>query len=321
MKYLSIILSFFLLCQNSKGQSILNKTYAFKGNINLDQVKIDGNPSVIPYTTQTKVGDLFKLLRLSNDKQFYIIQFLPFSEISEEQKLKRTKDETAAVQLQTKLINREKIPQLFKSLFPVIQAMSTLALNSIALQPSQYRYEPDPVSHPPFTDDRVNNNYFLLAVEDFTNQATDDFYPRNSLLVLSSLILPYKLNFGNKQPGSGFNFAHNITVGPAFGLRHRTSQTSIGDQAIDYLFNIGITSINVDQKTVPGIVTESTNLSAFTLGAGIAYEFGKIQLGIFTGIDILTGDANRAYVYKNSPYLSIGLGFQIFSMKTAGSTQ
>jgi hypothetical protein len=44
-------------------------------------------------------------------------------------------------------------------------------------------------------------------------------------------------------------------------------------------------------------------------------EFSNAQVGIFTGIDMLSSNNSNfdSYIYKNKPWISIGLGYSIFS--------
>jgi hypothetical protein len=280
----------------------------------------------------------------------YVIQFLKYSSAkngTQQQRksdvtlveLKKTKESLTQDLANAKLAANQREKDLITDSIRILQnqllrlqspqtsgatALTPTNPGKRKIAPSSYIKLPVQNASSPIIDSSIGDLdrlYFTISTKDFAANVTDEFTYQRSFVVLSSLVLPYKMNFGNHQSGSKFDVNPNVTVGPAIGIRLRTSHNSLGTQAIDFLANIGISTIKVDQYTLPGIATESTNYPAFTIGGGIAYEFDKIQLGLFSGFDILMGNANHAYVYRYSPYLAFGIGFQIFSFKAAGQTQ
>jgi hypothetical protein len=73
--------------------------------------------------------------------------------------------------------------------------------------------------------------------------------------------------------------------------------------------------VSLDSFSTSGKIRNRQEALAFTPSMGVMIEFGNAQVGIFTGIDMLSSSNSSfdTYIYKNKPWISIGLGYSIFS--------
>lgn len=140
---------------------------------------------------------------------------------------------------------------------------------------------------------------------------------QNWNLNIGSVITPLKLRF------DPFNFSKDFTVGPTVGAQYTESEYST--LSWNLLFGFGISSVTLDSFNTNGYQKYSSEVVAFTPSIGIMLEIGHSQVGLFSGFDLLNSN-NRGsgqYIYRGSPWISIGFGYGIFSNRqssTAGSS-
>jgi hypothetical protein len=131
----------------------------------------------------------------------------------------------------------------------------------------------------------------------------------NYSLAVGSTITPLKLRF---KP---FTFSKDFTIGPTIGIRYTPHEYS----KISYstLIGVGISSITLDSFNTNGFLSNNLETIAFTPSIGGMLEYGNSQVGVFIGLDLLnsSNDASNHFIYKGSPWISIGFGYAIFSNK------
>ena len=75
----------------------------------------------------------------------------------------------------------------------------------------------------------------------------------------------------------------------------------------------GISVVTVDSASTDGFVNKLSPIPAFTISQGALFEFEKIQIGIFIGFDFVALTENKKWDYQGIPWLSVGVGYQIYS--------
>ena len=124
---------------------------------------------------------------------------------------------------------------------------------------------------------------------------------------LGSVITPIKLRFGP------FDFSKDFTIGSTFGVKY--TKSDFAPVSFSGLLGIGVSGVTLDSFSTNGKVRNRQETQAFTPSLGFMLEFGNAQVGVFTGIDMLSGSNPifDSYVYRNKPWVSIGLGYSIFT--------
>ncbi len=161
--------------------------------------------------------------------------------------------------------------------------------------------------------------YFIINRADFESRCEEKI-PKNQF-TLGAMTLPIKMRFGQKD-NNGTNksyssFTGNLSLGLSFGLKHNYNKSF----AINYLTGFSLSSIPVSAETTDSFVTNETNQAAVTWHLGVLAEINNFQVGVFTGIDYLSGKINKEWVYKNRPWLGVGIGFSFFNAKKTTDTQ
>lgn len=82
----------------------------------------------------------------------------------------------------------------------------------------------------------------------------------------------------------------------------------LDNKSADLVLGLNATSVSVDEKTVPGIYTSKALAVAISPVFGFKFRYDSVEFGLLGGLDILTGEARRAWVYRKSPWLGITIG-------------
>lgn len=153
----------------------------------------------------------------------------------------------------------------------------------------------------------TDGKYFVMNLDDF-NQKVDVYNGSGCSFVWGFSIIPIKLRFGTSSTNFKYNtgFSLGVNVGYEVFIPNRKKQSAA------FLFGVGISSVEVEPFEVNNLVTSKSNESAFTPSLGMVYSYENFQIGIFSGIDYIAGEMGSNWIYKNKPWLGVGLGFTIF---------
>ncbi len=72
----------------------------------------------------------------------------------------------------------------------------------------------------------------------------------------------------------------------------------------------------VDSLTTKGNLTSSTSAASFSPHLGFIFDYQSFQFGLYTGMDFLDGEPNKLWVYRNKPWMGIGIGYSLFKTET-----
>lgn len=164
-------------------------------------------------------------------------------------------------------------------------------------------------------DKSQNGKRFFITEDVLKSEATSDFKKRHSLARLDAFILPIKIRFKNKQPGGISELTQSINVGPAISFTNNYSGP-FGKNSLNFIAALNATNISVDEKTVPGVVTGKTTLLGLSPTMGFNWQHQSLTFGIFTGVDILFGDAMDKWAYRKSPWIGLSIGTSITDLTT-----
>lgn len=162
-----------------------------------------------------------------------------------------------------------------------------------------------------------NGYYFSMPKKDFQS-AAQKYYLYGWSLSFGTLVVPVKMRFGDGNNRT-FDFASDFTLGASIGARKRVNHYK--PYYLNVLGGFGITSVAADSSTTEGMLTTDSKLAAVTPSIGILAEFYSVQLGIFTGLDFLSGTTGRAWQYQGKPWIAVGLGIQIMSRNSNSTGQ
>lgn len=153
--------------------------------------------------------------------------------------------------------------------------------------------------------------YFLIPFTDF-EKVCEKPTSSNSFTVGIPTI-PAKLRFGNSGKGSNpryFRFEGNLSLGLSGGWKHSFGEDN--KYAFNLLAGFTIASVDVDSLTTKGKVNSITSAASFSPHLGFVFDVQSFQFGLYLGMDFLYGEPNNYWVYRNQPWLGIGIGYSLF---------
>jgi hypothetical protein len=145
--------------------------------------------------------------------------------------------------------------------------------------------------------------YFLIskAQFDFKSSAKNS---RNASFTVGNVIAPIKIR------SNPFAFSKDVMLGPTFGLKIQNQERNLSS---NFLTGIGISYITLDSITTYGVVKNNVEIISFSPSIGILMQFGNAQIGLFGGFDILQANVVEKWQYRNKPWFSFGIGYELFS--------
>jgi len=173
---------------------------------------------------------------------------------------------------------------------------------SAIIQPKKGNYNLNGVK-----DVNDTKGYYLIKTDEL-EKSSKEFENKTNKWSLGLLILPVKIRAWADTSGQ-FEYSDGFSLGTAFSWTFKYQWAN--DKSYNLVAYTGISSINVDSLKTKG-ATKTEKIAAFSPAVGIMIEKSGIQVGAFIGIDFPIGDIQRDWVYRNKPWIGIGLGFSIF---------
>lgn len=158
------------------------------------------------------------------------------------------------------------------------------------------------------TSEKENPVFYGVRMLDF--QAKTRLYNKISSVSFGAIMVPVKFRFPNKEATS-FDLSKDVAIGTSVGYKQGLSRFK--PYFINFLFATGVSSISAFPENTGGAVTSTTDVAGLTTSLGIILEMDKIQLGVFSGIDMVPKSPAKVWTYQGAPWLSVGIGFQMIS--------
>lgn len=153
-----------------------------------------------------------------------------------------------------------------------------------------------------------NGQFFAISRRDF--EAHCRAYPKTTSLSLGALMVPVKLRMATAGAGS-FDFSRDVAIGTSVGIRQGLSRFK------PYYFNgligTGVSTVAALPQNTGGFASTPADLSAFTVSLGAILDLDGVQLGLFSGIDMVTREAGQHWIYQQKPWFSLGIGYQFLN--------
>lgn len=154
--------------------------------------------------------------------------------------------------------------------------------------------------------------YFKISQSDLDEAAILD-EKISTALSAGILNFPFKLRLFPKVDFSG-----SYNIGAAVGIKFGYKSWRQFHHSL--IVGLGISSIILDSASThrnQNLLSSNNNFTSSTIAIGYLIEYQNVQIGIFSGFDILNRLNHNKYQwdYQGVPWLSIGLGYSIFSIE------
>lgn len=131
------------------------------------------------------------------------------------------------------------------------------------------------------------------------------------------LAMPVKVRPFATESGQ-FEFLDGVSLGTTFAWT--LGQNRMTGRTASIFLYAGLSSFTVDSSKIKD-VRDDYKLTTFSPGVGFLIEKSKIQLSLMTGFDFPAGQIQQKWVYRNMPWVSVGLGFSLFKIANDESTK
>lgn len=168
-----------------------------------------------------------------------------------------------------------------------------------------------------------NGTRFWMTEQDFDAQTIQYYSKGFGGVDIGITLLPFRMRFANTSKDRPADIELTaIDALPTFAVKWRTSHTN-PDNYFGIIGGIGITASKIDSSSFPlssqvrNEYAKSKNISMLTGTIGFMFEFNRGQIGLFFGKEFVGKDL-RDWKYRNAPFISIGIGTPIFTVKNKG---
>ena len=156
--------------------------------------------------------------------------------------------------------------------------------------------------------------YFLISAADLKSDAVRLQHAGTVSLVTGASFIKFRPGSGTPISKDGKDYYKNTDISNDFTLSLLASvKLSKAGANTDFfgLFGVNFSSIKVTPATTQGFLASETNVGSIAPTIGFEYQIDRVQFGLLSGIDVLTGDVNRYFVYRGRPWIALGIGFSI----------
>jgi hypothetical protein len=162
--------------------------------------------------------------------------------------------------------------------------------------------------------------YFLVKMSVFKAHAVKVPAKVRTKGALGFGILNYPFKWRIQPKIQDFTGSFNVGAAVAYTLGH----DSLNKWTESFVGGVGISSITLDKQSVnanASMLDSSNGITALTFSLGFILEYSKIQVGAFIGWDRISNLNNTTYgwKYQGNPWLSIGIGYSIFSTSSSAN--
>lgn len=123
-----------------------------------------------------------------------------------------------------------------------------------------------------------------------------------------------KVRPGRKEPVDNYaiysEFGNDFNIGISAGWKIKPNRKLEVTHSI--VGGLSFSSIKATPYTTKGFLKSESTQACITLSAGYVFEYNKFQISLFSGIDVMSGQVGREWIYRNRPWLGLGFGYQIF---------
>lgn len=160
----------------------------------------------------------------------------------------------------------------------------------------------------------TKNIYFKITSAQYLAFA-EELKRRGSFVVGASTTL-IKIRPGNGKDNKDeviySEFGNDFNIGLTAGWRITNYKRNT---SVSLVGGIAFSSIKVTPQTTRDFIKSESTQSSITFSGGAIFEIDKFQISIFTGIDTMSGEIGKNWIYRNRPWLGLGFGYEIFKPK------
>jgi hypothetical protein len=165
-----------------------------------------------------------------------------------------------------------------------------------------------------YQNENSENIYFKISSTQYSAFA-EELKRRGSFVVGASTTL-IKIRPGNGKDSEDeviySEFGNDFNIGITAGWRINDYTRNV---SVSLVGGIGFSSIKVTPQTTRNFIDSESTQSSITFSGGAIFEIEKFQISTFIGIDTMSGEIGKNWIYRNRPWIGLGFGYEIFKPK------
>jgi hypothetical protein len=157
----------------------------------------------------------------------------------------------------------------------------------------------------------LSKTTFIIPTTLILNNSVE-FENKNGQLNIGLLALPVKIRPFATENGQ-FDFTDGFSVGSTFSWTlHHNFQTGFTHNLLGYM---GISSFTADSSKIKEVRNDNDyKIAAFSPAIGYMWGKNNVQLTLLVGIDFPAGKVQQNWVYRNKPWIGLGIGIGMFKI-------
>jgi len=148
-------------------------------------------------------------------------------------------------------------------------------------------------------------------------RSSKEFINKNGVLNLGILILPVKIRPFATESGQ-FDFSDGFSLGTTVSLTYHHNWAK--DFTHNFLLYLGTSNFTLDSSKIKE-VRDEYKISAFSPAIGYMMQKNQIQISFLVGFDFPSGSVQKNWVYRNQPWIGVGLGFGLFKLSDSANLE
>ena len=162
----------------------------------------------------------------------------------------------------------------------------------------------------------LTETYYILPTKTLLNNSIE-FEDKSNAWNIGLLVMPIKIRPFATESGQ-FDFSDGVSVGTTLSWTlHHNFKT---DFTHNLLLYVGISSYTADESKIKEH-REDYKIATFSPAIGWMWEKNGVQLSLLTGIDFPSGNLQKNWVYRNRPWVGMGIGVGLFKINNENKTE
>lgn len=158
-----------------------------------------------------------------------------------------------------------------------------------------------------------NSEYIYFKISSAQYIAFAEELKRRGSFVVGAATTLIKIRPGNGKDNPEeviySEFGNDFNIGITAGWRINNYKDNV---AVSMVGGMGFSSIKVTPQTTRDFITSESTQSSITFSGGLIFEVDKFQISTFVGIDTMSGEIGKNWIYRNRPWIGLGFGYEIF---------
>jgi hypothetical protein len=154
--------------------------------------------------------------------------------------------------------------------------------------------------------------FFILSQADYSLNA--ERLEKRGQFTIGAATTLIKIRPGKKEPKDGYDiyseFGNDFNIGISAGYKFKPYRRL--QVAHSLVGGLSFSSIKVTPYTTKNFISSESTQACVTFSLGYVFEYNKFQVSVFSGLDVMSGEIGRNWIYKNRPWMGLGFGYQIF---------